>query len=800
MTAGCGEHAERSAEVVPVPEAMPDQPNEAHRYFMQQRLPSGHDRYPLDHLRLVEADLDVREAPIEKSQAISGGGVKRLASWVALGPGNTGGRTRALVVDPTNPDVMLAGGVGGGVWRTADGGASWLSVTDLLPNQSISTIAMAPSDPNVVYAGTGEGFLYEIMIRGLGIYRSFDRGLTWEHLRSTIEDVPEGAFEWVNDIVVSPTDPHRVYAATRTGVWRSEDAGETWSVVLANPKYVSAISESRSCTVGATELAIRTDTVPDSVFAAFGSRDRGGLYRSADAGETWEEITPTTPRQGRMSIAISPSNNNVIYVSMAQNRSGTYGKLENIFRSNDGGGTWSARVDMASSLGPWLLSFSAGALGCMDYPIYHMGEYAHTIAVDPTDFDVLWLGCVYLYRSDDGGQHFGYADGPLGGPRAFYHLNHPDNHAIVFHPGFDGGGNQTVFVASDGGIARSDDGRGRTSSSFCSLMGDIEWTNLNNGYATTQFYHGDSAPDGELFVGGSHDNGTNLTRGFDAFNDWRTVFLGDGGYVAIDPRNSDVFYIEMQGFPNFYRTDDGGNTFRLETAGITEQDGLFLAPLAMDPSNPDTLWTGGHAPWRYSGRTGLWVKAGGYQGYGWPVSAIAIATSDSDVVYLGHTNGAVARTSNSLDANPSWEVRSEGLPSAFISSLAVDPADPDIAYCTYSTFGVSHVFRSDNGGLTWTPIDGEGDTGIPDISVHWIAIRPCMSKQLWVGTELGVFVSNDTGTTWHPSSFGLPRTVVESLDFMDAHTLVAFTFGRGAYVAQLEPCGAPRRVSRRVHP
>ena len=188
------------------------------------------------------------------------------------------------------------------------------------------------------------------------------------------------------------------------------------------------------------------------------------------------------------------------------------------------------------------------------------------------------------------------------------------------------------------------------------------------------------------------------------------------------------------------------------------------------------------------------------EGNGWVVSAIAVAPSDSDVVYLGHMNGALARTGNGLDSSPSWNGRSAGLPRAYISSIAVDPADPDVAYCTYSTFGVPHVFRTDNGGLTWTSIDGEGDTGIPDISVHWIAVRPCMSGQLWVGTELGVFVSNDTGVTWRPSNYGLPRTVVESLDFMDAHTLVAFTYGRGAFIADLEPCGAPRRVSRRVRP
>jgi photosystem II stability/assembly factor-like uncharacterized protein len=661
---------------------------------------------------------------------------------------------------------------------------------------------MAPTDPDVVYAGTGEGFMYDIMVRGLGIYRSLDRGLTWEHLRNTIEDGPEGAFEWVNDIVVSPTDPDRVYAATRFGVWRSEDGGDTWELVLANRRYIRSSHEARPCAIGATELAVRTDSVPDIIFAAFGSWEQGRLYRSTDAGESWQEIGPENPYQGRMSIAIAPSDNNVVYLCVAQNRYSETGKLENVYRSIDGGETWSPRVDLDSTLGPWLLSLASARFpDCFDYPMYHIGTYANTISVDPINPEILWLGGVYLFRSDDGGRSFGFADGYLGGPRAFGLLNHPDNHAIVFHPDFDGGANQTVFVTSDGGIARTDNARGLTGPSFCPLTGTIQWTNLNNGYSVTQFYHGDSSPDGELFVGGTQDNGTNLTRGRSDFDGWRTVYQGDGGYCAIDPRDSEVFYIEMQNFPNIFRTDDGGQRFINFTAGIEDDQGLFIAPFAMDPSNPDILWTGGQRPWRYTRESARWAQAGygpthrTLDGY---VSAIAIAPSSSDVVYLGHSDGIVGRSDNGLDGNPSWDNRSTGLPLAFISSIAIDPDNPDAAHCTFSTFGVPHVFRTVDGGLNWMSIDGEGDTGIPDISVHWIAVRPCNSRQLWVGTELGVFASNDAGETWNPVNSGLPRTVVESLDFMNDDTLVAFTHGRGAYVADLDPCGAPRRATRRT--
>ena len=148
-------------------------------------------------------------------------------------------------------------------------------------------------------------------------------------------------------------------------------------------------------------------------------------------------------------------------------------------------------------------------------------------------------------------------------------------------------------------------------------------------------------------------------------------------------------------------------------------------------------------------------------------------------------------TANGLDPSPSWTLLADGLYGwGWISSIAVDPEDPDIAYCTYSTYGIPHVLRKDRGSAQWTPIDGSGPTGIPDIPAHWIAVRPCDAQQLYVGTELGAFASDDAGVTWEPVNDGLAHTIVETLDFKDDDTLVAFTHGRGAFVTELAACGA----------
>jgi hypothetical protein len=205
------------------------------------------------------------------------------------------------------------------------------------------------------------------------------------------------------------------------------------------------------------------------------------------------------------------------------------------------------------------------------------------------------------------------------------------------------------------------------------------------------------------------------------------------------------------------------------------------------------MWTGGSRPWRTTDGADSWQVAGpDFAGPG-RISAIAVSVTDSDVLYLGFENGYVVRSLNATSASPSWEIFANGLYGGWVSSVAVDPDDPDVAYCTYSNYGIPHVLRTTDGGSSWHSIDGIGSAGVPDIPVHWIDIRPCAPQQLYVGTELGVFASDDGGSTWQPANPGLPNTVVESLDFQSYDQLVAFTHGRGAFRTDLSPCDCVTR-------
>ena len=764
-------------------------PGERAEFFELQRRPvDGSDVSParrLDALREIRA----RERALGADRAGGPGGIH---AWAELGPGNIGGRTRTLVFDPTDPDVMYSGGTSGGVWKSTDAGASWTALDDTMASLAVTSIVIDPTDPSVLYAGTGEGFFSGTgpAGRGFGVFRSADAGATWTQLPGTANPF----FYYVNTLVISPNDPDRVYAGTRTGVWRTTDAGDTWDLVLANPDRIvsTGVQESGGCLVGCTDMVVRADRDPDVLFASFGSFQADGLFRSDDGGDTWVRYT-VPGQQGRMSLALAPSDNDVLYLCMANNgSSGQLGRLVQLYRSTDGGLTFEPRADLANDpFAPNLLTNMVIALGCFEYPAYSQGWYDNVVAVDPTDPDVVWVGGIALSRSDDGGATWGRAGYYFGYPKTDPVWVHPDFHGVFFHPGYDGATNQTAFVSNDGGLYRTDNARAAVSTALCpeypaSPEPGVEWTSLNNGYGVTQFYHGDTTPQADLYIGGAQDNGTSAVSSATDPDGWRELFGGDGGYVAIDPTDPDVIYVEIQFFPEIRKSTDGGQTFADAVDGITDTDGLFISPFAMDKSDPDVLWTGGSRPWRTTDGAASWQLARATPlAAGGKISAVAVAPSDGSTVYLGTSAGRVYRSTDALAPAPAWDESdsSRGLiDGAYVSSMAVHPTDPDTAYLTYSNYGIPHVYRTTNGGLTWSPLGAAGPDGLPDIPAHWIAVRPSDPSALFVATELGVFASEDAGATWLPSP-GIPNTIVESLVFQDDDRLVAFTHGRGAWLA-----------------
>jgi uncharacterized protein (TIGR03437 family) len=760
-----------------------DQPQEAAAFHRMKRVPVGEDELPVE--RYLTAQEHLRQMPryasaLQTSLSAPPAAESALeGQWESLGPGNIGGRTRTLLIHPTTPDIMYAAGVAGGVWKSVNAGASWTPLTDLMANLAVCSLAFDPQNPATLYAGTGEGFFNGNAVRGAGIFKTTDAGANWTRLPST----NTSDFHYVNDLVISAADSNRMYAATRTGVWRSLDGGANWTLVISGKG-------------GCFDLVMRTDQVTDTVFAVVGSNQQTSIYRNTDAGGSgaWG-VVQTESGMGRTSLALSPSNQNVIYALAAETQGQFQSGLRAVFRSTSGGdaGSWTTQVRNtdAKKLNTVLLSNPLAAFlsecGAGSSFFISQGWYNNVIAVDPVDANRIWVGGVDLFRSDDGGANWGLASYWWEEPTAKQYV-HADQHVIAFHPRYDGVNQKQMFVGNDGGIFRTADATGAVasgSSSACDpTISKVVWQSLNHNYGVTQFYHGLPFPDGQSYFGGTQDNGTLLGTMQAGNNGWREILGGDGGYVAVDPMNPRTLYAENT-YLSLRKSTNGGQTFGRATWGIDDPPGSFqfITPFVMDPSDPQRLWIGGTSLFRTTNGAANWSKASALFGNG-VVSAIAVASTNANYVAAGTSQGQVYLTDVGLTATSNTQWFNSAPRSGYVSSVTFDPVNPLTVYVTYSTFGGRHLWRSLDFGASWSPLDGVGDASLPDIPVHQVVVDPGDPARLYVGTDLGVFVSTNGGTSWAVENTGFANVVTESLSLLTIDgvtSLYAFTHGRGAY-------------------
>jgi hypothetical protein len=810
----------------------PDLPGEWARFQAERRRPPG-DELPMDALARAQAQrlrMPGYSTPLGGRVDPGTPQAKAAAArWQWLGPSNIAGRVRTLAFDPRDARRMLAGGVSGGVFESRDGGASWHPLTDDAANLNIGALRFHPTRPQRIYAGTGElyrnsGQPYAAMW-GQGILRSLDDGRSFTPLPATASD----DFRYVADLEFSAHAPDTLYAATNSGVWRSSDGGDTWTRLL---RPVDATGAARY--EGCTDLQLVPDAARDVLLASCASRstdDRywlpdtilppacagpcpAALFRSDDAaGDAGFQPVLSEAGMGRTSLAAAPSAPGTLYALSASivagfDRTGDgRGDYDNglhaLFRSTDGGRSWQARLrnDAGDALSTFLLSYADSFVGSScgfgpDDP-YSAGWYNQAIAIDPLDADVVWVAGMEHYRSDDGGASFGkaswwwhYGERPTG--------VHADQHLLVFDPGYDGTTNRRLYSTNDGGIAVTDDARGavsRGAAATCAPAGaSIAWRELNTGLGTTQFYTGTVSADGAVYLGGLQDNGTLLNRSGGASTDWLHVWGGDGAGVAIDPRNTTVLYASSQNV-GLVRSDDGGVRFLNAANGLSDTP-IFIMPWLLDRSTPDRLWAGATRLWRSDDRGNRWRSVSTRFGTDFfdRVSALAQSPVDAQRMLVG-TARAIHRSAQALSSGASTTWAASAPRAGWVSSLVFDPQDRDVAYATYSTFGGDHVWRSADGGASWQAIDGRGDTRLPDIPVHALAIDPDDRRRLFVGTDLGLYVSTDGGANWASENAGFATVIVESLAISrgtassPAH-LYAFTYGRGAWRAPLSDLDA----------
>ncbi|PYS46286.1 MAG: hypothetical protein DMF68_19585 [Acidobacteria bacterium] len=750
---------ERDLEGTEEEEARPDQPDEAERWRLLQmvdengQIPERALLNAWEHARQMPFEssawpVENQQSKLRSNDSISIENVAGIqpSGWTWLGPGNIGGRIRSIVISPANPQTIWIGSVAGGIWKSTDGGASWSPLNDFMANLAVSSLAIDRTNPNVLYAGTGEGFNNSDAIRGAGIFKTTDGGATWTQLASTANS------NWfaVNRIAINPNDSNIILAATSTGIWRSANGG-----VPANQISWTQVSTTRM-------LDIDFNPADGSKCIASGTNGAGAFY-STNGGATWTAATGVNT-SGRIEVAYSRSNPTVVYAS-ANNNSGE------VYRSSDGGQTYA------------LVSTGKNYLG-------GQGWYDNIIWVDPTDSNTIIVGGIDLWRgtydSTAGSvtltQISRWQSAPPFGSGSSISA-HADQHMIIESPQYNGTTNKTVFFGDDGGIFRASD--------VSSVAQTSGWTTLNNGFGATQFYGGAGNPTSGRIVGGTQDNGTVRYSG--GTNTWNTPFGGDGGWCAADPIDPNYFYGEYVDL-QIHRSTNGGLSSSYIYNGITDagsgSTANFIAPFIIDPNNPNTLLAGGAHLWRSTNvkaATPTWASIKDTTGSN--ISTIAVAKGNSDIIWVGYNNGDVYYTTNASSDTPTWtraDLGSPNLPNRFCERIVIDPTNAARVYVTFGGFTSGNVWRTNDSGVNWTDIT----SNLPQAPVYAFAVWQQNPNFLYAGTEVGIFASADGGQTWSTSNDGPTNCSVDDLFWMN-NTLVAVTHGRGMFsIALAQPSTA----------
>lgn len=713
-----------------------------------------------NHFRALPADTIPAGWREKAMQNIRNNALQKTAgttaiSWTGAGPDNIGGRTRALAIDPTNHDIMYAGCVSGGLWKTTDGGSSWAPLMDNLGTMIINCVAIDPANSSTLYAGTGEGYFNVDALRGQGVLKSTDGGSSWTSQRNFSGTTTNYKDYYVYKIIVQSNNNQWVWAALLGGLFRSTNGGNSWN-------KISVGSRSGYC----VDL-VEDPNNPNTFYASFGLSDQDGIYKTTNSGSTWSWASNGFPASGytRTSIAIGTNNSQVLYASLNDSAT-SYTKA--MMKTVNGGTSWSSIT----------IPYDNTALVHGTH-LGGQGWYNNVVAVDPTNSNIVYAGGINMFKSTDGGNNWNQlSDG---------NNMHVDQHVITFDPA----NSSVVLFGNDGGVWKSANGGG-------------SFTSLNHGYITTQFYSAATHPYLDIRIGGTQDNGTLKSN---TTTQWLQIFSGDGGFTTIDSTSPSIYYTEYV-YLGIRKSTNSGTSFALANTGIPPSDDesggtsdrcAFIAPFEMDPNNHNRLLGGTYVLYETTDGAGTWHAfsgdlcldgsgAGQVGSFGSVISAIAIAKNSPQTIYAGTTGSATKQSYVrwTFDNGLSWGKSGSTLPNRAVTSLAVDPNNNLHVFAAFSGYGSStpgltgHVYANTNPGvIAWTDISNN----LPDIPVNKLLLDPSNVSHILAATDLGVFETTNGGTNWVQTG-GLPNVPVSDLDIRSYdHVVLAGTHGRGMYVS-----------------
>ncbi len=717
--------------------------------------------------------------------------------WRSIGP-TRAGRTRALAGVPSQRNVFYIGFDNGGLWRSTDYGSNWVPLFDDQPTSSIGAIAVAPSDPDIIYVGSGAGIIRPDLSTGDGMYRSTDAGATWEHLGLRESQM-------IADVDVDPNDPDRLFVAVlghpygpneERGIFRSTDGGRTFEKVLYTDAYTSGndvmIDPSDPNTVYAAMWVQQQSFRESGEFGGTG----GGIYKSTDGGDTWRKLTDGLPPVIEANLTLAPTNPDLLYAVLAGEPDRNQGTgassdrpwgstttgIVGLYKSTDAGEHWTP-VDVPQ-----------GLLGTTDHvdtrPLRRIGGGdLPTMTIDPTDENVIYSATVVMWRSDDGGVHWSAVRGAYGGD---------DYQRIWINPEDP----QIILAVSDQGAVISAN-RGES------------WSNWYT-QPTAAVYHV-TADNGFPYrlCGGQQDSGSAcvLSRSNDGmitFHDWHPANIQEYGIAAPDPRDPDIVYGSSRSDVSRYDRVSGQTTNvgpDMGPRGGPYNRDVRTMPLQWSPLDPDLLFYTSNVVWKTTDRGSSWTRispdlarptwdvpatAGRYADEVEPspqgtITALSPSPMDVDILWAGTDDGNIQVTT---DGGGHWRnvTPPEIRPWTRIFNIEAGHFDEGTAYAAANTMRIDdmnpHFWRTHDGGRTWTEIN----TGLaPGAVANSIREDPRKPGLLYAATETQVWVSFDDGDHWHDLRLDMPAVSVRDIQVKDDSTclcsdLVAGTHGRGFWI------------------
>jgi photosystem II stability/assembly factor-like uncharacterized protein len=674
-------------------------------------------------------------------------------SWTLVGPSAypanattqpTGmGRVNAIAFHPVDANIIFVGSPSGGFWKTSDGGNTWVSLSSDLPTLGVSSILIHPTNPDIIYIGTGDRDGGDAP--GIGVYKSTNGGTSWVQINNTMGNVTVG------DMIMHPSDPDIILAATSGGIYKTTDGGNTWSGKL-NPGNFKDIKFKPGD--------------PTIAYCMYTSATNGArLYRSSNTGNNWTHITSGIPNAGtaaagaRMVIGVSPANPAYVYLVQIQQTTKVFQAL---LRSTDSGLNFSTQ-----STSPNIFDYACDGSGTSSQATYDL-----CVTVDQSNADIVYVGSINNWKSTDGGVNWTIISHWIGSTygTTCAATMHADQHAYGWSPL-----NGKLYVGHDGGIHWTNNG-GTT------------WTEISGGLEINQIYKiGQSKTIDGLVIFGQQDNGTAFTNGTSV----TTVIGGDGTESVVDYSNANYrygCYIEGD-----IRRSNGGSYLDIAVAvnGITET-GPWVTPYMLDISDPNIMFAGFDNVFRTNN-----VKASVNTAVSWSAissgetsscSVLEQSPADPNILYVVRS-GEIQRTNNvyASPASVTWAICN--LPDGFTpTDLEAHPTDADVVY---ATAGYT-VYMSDDQGISWDDMDPS--FSLPALFINCLVYDENSNDGIYIGNQTGVWYKDAGMTNWMLYSTGLPPVDVRELEiFYDPlgtqHRIKAATYGRGLWQSDLVELG-----------